>query len=312
MDNRITKKRLSDFLSYDWIIMIIAAVAAIVVWELIYSMSATRLSVGQQFKYYTDEDLYTFNTSSIYNLLDVNLSENGKTFSYDVLSVNEESLTKDYNVLTVRLSVQEGDAIFTSTTEKEDATVRAKSVIDENPVYDFSALLDSAKNYLAQFKDGEEFSDAKIRAYFDDRMQGDKRFKTEEQKEEGRINEIGRIKKLASDVDDFEKLLAAENSALFYKYVKYEQASNGDENDAYYGSSYKNEKEKGELIYGLNMGALTGGKQNVSDYLTLADSDSAENVVLVLFDFSSYQPDLQYEEISFTITLVKEFSDILG
>ena len=313
MDNRITKKRLSDFLSYDWIIMIVAAVAVIILWELIYSIVATRLSVGQQFKYYIDEDFYSYNMSSIYDVLGVNSGENGKTFSYDVLSVDAESLNKEYNVLSVRLSVQEGDAIFTSSViNEEDQTSRVKTVIDGNSVYDFNSLLNSAKDYLSQFKDGDAISEAKIRAYFDERMQGDKRFKTDDQKEEGRINEIGRIVKLASDVKDFEKLLKSGNQNLFYKYVKYEQASNGDENDGTYGAVYQKEKAKGELVYGLNMGALSGGKQYVSDYLKLKESDSAENVVLLLFDFSSYQYDLQFESISFTITLVKEFSNILG
>lgn len=312
MDNRITKKRLSDFLSYDWIIMIIAVAVAIIFWELVYSISSTRLSVGQQFKYYLDEDISSTSSSYIHNILGVDYSNNGKTFSYEVLSVDTENLNKDYNVLYVRLSIQEGDAIFTSSVAEEGQEIRAKKIIDDNPVYDFNSLINSAKEYLDKFKDGDELSDAKIRAYFDERMQGDKRFKTEEQKEEGRINEIGRIQKLASDVKDFEKLLQSDNSALFYKYVKYEQASNGDESDATYGAVYKAEKEKDELVYGLNMGALTGGKQNVSDYLKLKDSDSAENVVLLLFDFSSYQYDLQFESISFTITLVKEFSNILG
>ena len=61
MDNKLTKKRLSDFLAYEWILTIIIAVAAIVVWELVYTMSAVRLTVGQAFKYYYDEKASTIN-----------------------------------------------------------------------------------------------------------------------------------------------------------------------------------------------------------------------------------------------------------
>ena len=39
---------------------------------------------------------------------------------------------------------------------------------------------------------------------------------------------------------------------------------------------------------------------------------TAENVALILFDFAAYQKDLQFECISFTVTLAREFSDILG
>lgn len=312
MDNKLTKKRLSDFFAYEWILTIIIAVVAIFAMELIYTVSAARLSVGQQFKYYLDEDLSSFDTYSVYGLLDLNYGENGKTFSFDVLSVEEESLLSSYNVLSVRLSVQEGDAIFTSSVEKEDETVRAKKTVDEFPVYDMQSLLNAAKDYLAQFKDGTESLDEDaICAYFDTRMKGDNRFRTETEKEEGRENEIGRIIKLANDVEDFEKLLSSDRENLFYRYVKYEQASKGDENDATYGAAYAKEKEKGKLIYGINMAALTGGKKNVSDYLKIAETNSAENVVLLLFDFSSYQYDLQFESISFVNTLVREFSDIL-
>ena len=60
------------------------------------------------------------------------------------------------------------------------------------------------------------------------------------------------------------------------------------------------------------MGALTGGNKNVSEYLKITGTDSAQNVVLVLFDFGKYQEDLQFESISFVNTLVREFSDFLG
>ena len=65
------------------------------------------------------------------------------------------------------------------------------------------------------------------------------------------------------------------------------------------------------------MGALTHApdrtdKKSVSEYLKITDTNSAQNVVLALFDFGEYQPDLQFESISFVNTLVREFSDILG
>lgn len=311
MDNKLTKKRLSDFLAYEWILALVVAVAAIIAMELIYTVSAARLSTGQQFKFYLDEDLNPFDAYSVYGVLDVDAGKNGKTFSYDVLSVESENLTSSYNVLSVRLSVQEGDAIFTSSAEKEDGTRRAKTLIDQNSVYDMKSLLESAKEYLAQFKTADKFDENKIRAYFDERMKGDNRFRTEEEKKEGRENEIGRIGKLAKDAEDFEKLLNGDYENLFFRYTKYEQASNGDINDKTYGAAYEREKEKGALRYGINMAALVGGKRNVSDYLKLKDTDSAENVVLLLFDFSAYQKDLQYESISFTCALVREFSDIL-
>lgn len=318
MDNRLTKRRLSDFLAYEWILMIIVAVAAIIVLELAYTVAATRLSTGQQFKYYLDETLYSFDASdkSIYDLLGVETGRNGKTFSYDVLSVETENLTSSYNVLSVRLSVQEGDAIFTSSVEEEGKSVRVKQIVDENPVYYLEDLLARAENYLKTFTvngdvyNAEDYDEDKIRAHFDTRMKGDNRFRTEADKEEGRINEIGRIKKLADEVAAFKTLLSVgEEKGLFYRYTKYEQTVAGYPDDENYKTVYENETEH---IYGINMGALTGGNKNVSEYLKIANTDSAQNVVLVLFDFGKYQEDLQFESISFVNTLVREFSDFLG
>lgn len=323
MDNRLTRRRLSDFLAYEWILTIVVAVAAIIVLELVYTMAATRLSTGQQFKYYLDEDIYSFDLSdkNIYDLLGVETGKNGKTFSYDVLSVETENLTSSYNVLSVRLSVQEGDAIFTSSVEQESETVRAKRIIDENPVYCLEDLLERAENYLKTFTvDGgdiyteSDYDENKIRDYFDERMKGDKRFKTDADKEEGRQNEIGRIKKLAEEVKDFKFLLSVgEEKGLFYKYTKYEQLSAENPDDENYKAAYEKETEH---IYGINMGALTHApdrtdKKSVSEYLKITDTNSAQNVVLVLFDFGSYQKDLQFESISFLNTLVREFSDFL-
>ncbi len=323
----MTKRRLSDFLAYEWILMIVVAVAAIIVLELAYTMAATRLSTGQQFKYYLDETLYSFDASdkSVYDLLGVETGKNGKTFSYDVLSVETEKLTSSYNVLTVRLSVQEGDAIFTSSVENEGETVRIKSIADEFPVYDLEDLLVRAENYLKPFTvNGEvynenDYDETKIRDYFDARMKGDKRFRTEAEKEEGRKNEVGRIMKLAGEVKDFKTLLSVdEEKGLFYRYTKYEQMSAQNPDDENYKAAYEREKaERENRIYGINMGALTYAtdrtdKKPVSEYLKIANTDSAQNVVLVLFDFGKYQPDLQFECISFLNTLVREFSDILG
>jgi hypothetical protein len=49
MDSKITKKRLAHMLSYDWVKVIGAIVVAIVVWTLIFTMTATRITNTQRF-----------------------------------------------------------------------------------------------------------------------------------------------------------------------------------------------------------------------------------------------------------------------
>ena len=49
MDAKITKKRLNILLSYDWIKIILVAVAMIVLWSLVFTMTATRVTNAQNF-----------------------------------------------------------------------------------------------------------------------------------------------------------------------------------------------------------------------------------------------------------------------
>ena len=167
MDNKLTKKRLSDYLSYEWILMIIVVAALIVVWELVYTVSAVRLTSGQQFRYYYDENIYSGNDANFYDLLE---GENGeKTFSYDVLSAGYEALNSQYNVLSVRLSVYEGDAIFTDSTEDENGSSRMKNTVDGYSMYTFTHLEEDGINYLSSFlKDeyaGLSFAEKKVKVY---------------------------------------------------------------------------------------------------------------------------------------------------
>lgn len=323
MDNKITKSRLSAFLQYEWILIIIISVVAIIVWELAYTISGVRLTVGQQFKYYYDQSISSTNQNEFYNFL---LSKN--TFSYDVLEINMESLNEEYNVLSTRLSIQEGDVIITDrVTNQTDNSSRAKTIVDDYNMYSYDKLLLDAENYLKKFlKDGQtdvysgELDNAKIQAHFLTRMRKDNRFRKQEQKDAGVKQEIERITKLRDEVKDFKKLLESDVENLFFCYTKYEQTYNSLDADKRqdYEKAYEREKaERPNARYGLNVDALTGeGKVDPSKYFKLRSTDSqtvdtSKDVVIMVFDFLSYQPDLQFESICFINSIVRECSDIL-
>ena len=315
MDSKITKKRLSNFLAYEWILMIIAVFAAIVVMEFIYSVSATRITAGQYFKYYLDKNLSS-DVADFYQTLNYEQNKNGTTFSYDVLKVDVESLVASDDILTVRLSVQEGDVIFTDKTEEENGSSRAKAIVDAYPVMTMDDLLNSAKEYLAGFKVNGELSEDLIRAHFDERMKRDNRFRTEEQKEAGRILEIGRIEKLAKETEDFEKLFTADMDGLFFCYTKYELSHELNPDGKDWEVLYGREKDAGRenLKYGINLSVLSyegDGKKDVSRFFQRYDTGTADDVVIMVFDFTEYQPDLQFETISFINTIFRSCSDIL-
>ena len=57
LNNKITKKRLSDFFSYEWIVMTVVIVVAIFLWEMLFSAIAVKPTTGQNFKYYIDKNI---------------------------------------------------------------------------------------------------------------------------------------------------------------------------------------------------------------------------------------------------------------
>ena len=310
MDNKLTKKRLSNFLAYEWILIIVVSVAVIFAWELVYTMAGVRLTVGQEFSYYFDEDISAVGSDLLANSL-----TESNVFSYDVKNISSESLSSSYNVLTTRLSVYEGDIIFTDSAETEGENVRAKELID-NYCYSYDELLADAKKYIAQFYTDGTLDESKIISHFNERKSKRVYKNAIKAGEISDADEVERIKKLKKDITDFEKVLNSDVENLFYRYTRFEQSyeTAGDSSKASYQTRVEQEKEadRENAIYGINMSALHGGEINITSYMKLSGTDSAENIVMLVFDFTSEQPDLQYETISFINHIVRKCSDILS
>ena len=359
MDNKITKRRLSDFLAYEWILMIVIAVVAILVWELVYTMAGVRLSVGQQFKFYFDETVYG-NASAVISILDKD-GEDG-ALSYDILELNAESLSSDFNVLSTRLSIQEGDILITdckdpteeeNSEEVEDKSIRLKTMVDSYDGYAFEELLLDAKIYLLGFikdnvSDPFDYSvlekketlvanldTQKIEKSFRSRMKKDNRFRKESDIKIGIGLETERLTKLYKEVVAFDNLLEFENqyNNLFYRYTKYSQSRDKQEKESdknawndYTQNEIKRLTDRGitgtekvngeftdtEFIYAINLVALptVEVKTNPSDLCVYKGTESAENVCIMVFDFRSYQPHLQFETISFINAIVRSCSTL--
>ncbi len=327
MDNKITKKRLSDFLSYEWIFMIIIAIVAILGWDLVYHVSSVQLTTGQTFKYYYDETVASVSNSKLVSEL---LERN--TFSYDVIRLNTEMIDSERNVLADRLTIQEGDVMFTDMkgigkTEtvngvERPVTVRAKAHVDtfSYTMYALDDMLEDAKTYLKEnfIKDGQEISianidDAKLERTFRVRMKKDNRFREETQIQKGILAEKIRIEKLIENVIYFENFISnpANESALF-KYRRFEQTYNVLTNKAQKEQYKKLMDTQEEKIYGIDIGALDemGNGIDATKIVQVRTPENpndrlSKNVVLMVFDFKSYQPHLQYESLSFVCSTIQ-------
>ena len=330
MDNKLTRKRVSDLLQYDWILLIVFALVAVIIWEVVFSLTAVKLKPGQHFKYYIDIGVHATDDDRILKLFDQNKS-------FDVLEIAGEEINVEQDVLSARLANDEGDVIFTQlippTENSANKEVRAKTLVDQKSYFagSFDKLLKDAKAYLRSFlvsdtmPDGAELDYAnlstdKIDAGFLARMKGDNRFRTDAQKENGKLLERDRIKDLCREVKDFDKLLSIENTDLFFNYTRHEQnlaLSTLADDIEFYTERLETEKQNNktnygreQLRYGLNLSALKG-KVDASEFFTLTSSDNSKLVVLMFFDLIEVQPELQFESIIFVNALVRTCSTLL-
>ncbi len=362
MDNKITRSRLSDLLSYEWIAMLVVAIISIIVWELGYSMGAVRLTAGQEFKYYYDSTIMVEDDAQFKSKL---LSYN--TFSYDVLKLSTEALSEENYFLGDRLSIQEGDAIFTDILgidEFDEQTqkpkvVRAKSMIDASYKYHIGSLdqmVYDAKIYLTKnfFVDGvyesqikdivevaeeqkgqlpmlkdllksgntdsekilNSIDDNKVEKMFLKRNKDDNRFRKQSAVKQGIMAEKARIVKLFENVLYFENFIQNNADALF-EYTMYGQTMsfepNSDQVKAHENAKQKNLNRFGKEteIYGIKIGQLKHGGE-ASKVMGLENPKDpnkvVDGIVLLTFDFIKYQPDLQFESLSFVCSTIRAFS----
>ena len=124
MDAKITKKRLGIMLSYDWIKIIAICAAVVVVWSLIFTMTATKATIGQQFGVYGYPGV-SIDSSHLGDLSDMRSDDvrEGGGLSYDVLdySVNTYGSRSDAGtVLSAHIPAGSADIMFTNSIDTID------------------------------------------------------------------------------------------------------------------------------------------------------------------------------------------------
>lgn len=312
MDSRITKKRLNDFLAYEWLLIVAIAIAVIVGWELIFGIFSVKLKVGEQFKCLYDYELEYQGSSKLSN----DLYEQ-EVFSPFILEWGTEELSNNAELINARLGTQDADVMFTSSVKDEKGNNRVNDFIDHYlyPVYSYEELLAKAKEYLGSFAVNEgvdvtEFSNLsaqKIEESFLVRYKKDNRFRTDEQKAQGVLEEKARLQNLCEEVKYFENALTVgKERGIFYTYTRFEQLNRIEGgHDDWVAEEVKNQ------AFGLDMGKLTGGEQVPQAYAKLSGTTDANGVVLIVFNFNDYQYDLQFESISFINMIIRNCTDII-
>ena len=258
MDAKITKKRLSRMLSYDWLKMVISAAALILLWLLIFTMTATAITPSQQFSVinyvgnvaFADGDFYDVNQAAF---------DNG-IFSFEIMEMTTLDLSTNVNdagsLLQARATLEEGDVLFIADADDYRSAQR-REYIDETTgevnyeyrfersyiqtflqgyfyrVYDINTYLDEMRTFVGQYyEDGDYQSPStlnkqKIKNDFNARTKKDKRFKKSAARAQGEKDEIVRIEKYRDALVKFEWYLENNVVALTETIVHEEYFKDG-------------------------------------------------------------------------------------
>ena len=245
MDAKITKNRLGHMLSYDWLKIIGMIAGAIIIWVLVFTMTATKMLPSQQFTVINYTGVYT--TDKFSSRFNATLKPASRVFSYEVIelsTVDIQTAGKELatTMMETRLTTDEGDVIFTADVENPSASYTPEGAQEGEKAYytylesflryyyyyvdpvrtdDKKGLLDRMETYLDKYyadgyENAESLDESLVERDFRARAKGDKRYKTAAEKAEGVKNEIARIK---SYRDGLEKFLSYEQAG----YIRVEQ-----------------------------------------------------------------------------------------
>lgn len=303
MDARITKERLSNLLSYDWLKMIICAVAAILALAVFFTTVRTTPTEAQTYTVYSWTDLNTGDDA-------VELQDSLKkgVFSYEILKVQAESFqgnTYSEAAFTARRAVMEGDCMFLSDApvyEEDGTTVKEPSALQDfltrypGIVLDTKKYFDDCEAYLNGFYGGNwkegTLDTGKAEESFRARNTGDKRYKNQKSILAGIEDEKARIEKLREDMifvqDCFE-------SGLF------SHATGTDEINGEFSCAIR--------VGGAGMSGIT----RLFNYTAERNGNketTSETLSLVIFDNGTHNGDMNYESVSFLRYLVKTYHNV--
>lgn len=303
MDAQITKERLSNFLSYDWLKIVASAVAAVFFFIIVFTTVSTVPTSAQTMEIYSRDDLSGGDDSQT---IGERLEDN--VFSYEILVARMECFSGEYSAaaFSARRAAGEGDCAFYSdneTTYNEDGSVKTQSALRKDMLeigeayLNVQTYMEECALYLDSFYGGDYVSgELDLQAVSDcfyRRNGSDKRFRTDEKKQLGVIQERERIERLKRD---YIAVLGYFDEGL----LSYTVCRVGEE-EAEFPAAIR--------VGGSRMRGLTKLVYYTEEREDGTKVRSSETVNLALFDNGERDGDLRYERISFIRYLVDTYKD---
>jgi len=293
LDARITKERLGNYLSYDWLKILCVCAALVMVIIVLFTTITTRITPAQRFSVYAYTDV-----SAGYGVNFSDTLKKAKVFSYEVQDVESEEFSSggQYSgaLLTTRRSTGDGDAMFLTTAYEGDGSVAETSSLQslvrayEGMALDPEVFLADSEAYLNAFFPDGNLDKAKTKEAFFKRNTGDKRFKNEETQARGIALEEERMLLLKKDFATVKN--AVESGVLPIVSVTDEKG-----NEVKAAFSMKNLTKLADTYYYT---VETEGEK----------VQSVENLCVMLFDNGKYDGDLKYDKLSFLAFLVETYA----
>lgn len=300
MDARITKARLANLLSYDWIKIIVAIVFAVLALVVFFTTVKTRPGRIHTFTVYGYEGIYS--NSGALNIEDEMMTSG--VFSYDVLLTEVEAFGEDEyseQAYTARRSSGAGTVMFTTYTAQEGEESRLQQVAGGRMTeiaLDAELYFSDCENYLKRFF-GEEYVTGRLdrseaERCFLKRNGKDKRYRFSEAKRaQGLEDECARLEKLRADYLAVKGYF--ESGKLSYAYLT-------DESGA-------------ERAGAVKVDAIAGLKRLVYRYEGEERTVTTDGMCMLFFrnDRDAGKPaaevenDLRYEAVSFLRYLVERY-----
>ena len=299
MDARITKQRLANMLSYDWLKILGAIALAAVFFCVFFMMIGTRATDGQKFYVYAYDGL---KAGGDFTQLKDDMKAKG-VFSYEILDTGSETFKKNGlygdSVFMSRRAAGEGRVMFINDVRTTDDEGKVHSTLLNNFLeYEgtkeesFALFLDPAeflndcKDYLTDFfgENLDTLNREKAREAFMARNGKDKRFRTSAKKEAGVLLEEKRLEKLKTDY-----LLVSSQIGQSLDYVTYTT-------------------EQKTHIIGFSMKSLN--LTSLVYYTVEEDGETVQRnseIALCLFNNGKRDGELKYESLNFLAYLLKTY-----
>ncbi len=320
MDAKITKKRLSGLLSYDWLKILGLIAGIIIIWSLIFTMTATKITPMQQFTVFNHYANVSLDAGKFYDRYDDALKDG--VFSYEVIEADyvDLAMTKDNvsEMCSTRFATGQGDMMFipnildTDWSDEKTKIYYPESFLANYWGYllDWDEYMTSARKYLDSYFYGEyeneevKLNEEKAEKNFRARVEKsrDKRFRREKNLKQGIKDEFARLNKYREGFVQFEKYLA--DGVIKLENVEYKDLSTG---EAY--------EENGKAIRGnyiLNIcpdeSKMNRLKEQVYYSVKMDDGTkkaSAQDMCVMIFSLPDMDEIFQYETVLYINSVIE-------